>query len=57
MNSVDLLVESLRIDIPRDVVHAAQRRAAGTTYIMMDTPERSNQEPVNKLFKEIIKSK
>jgi len=23
-------------------------------YIMMDTPERSNQEPVNKLLKEII---
>jgi hypothetical protein len=24
-------------------------------YIIMDTPERSNQEPVNKLLKEIIK--
>ena len=57
MNSADLLVESLRIDIPKDVVPAGQRRAAGTKYIMMDMPERSNQELVNKLFKEIIKSK
>jgi len=57
MNSADLLVESMRVDIPKDVVPTGQRRVAGTKYIMMDTPERSNQEPVNKLFKEIIKSK
>lgn len=55
MNSADLLVESMRVDIAKDVVPAGQRRVAATKYIMMDTPERSNQEPVNKLFKEIIK--
>jgi iron(III) transport system substrate-binding protein len=55
MNSDNLLVESLRTDIAKDAVPAAQRRVAGTKYIIMDTPERSNQEPVNKLFKEIIK--
>lgn len=55
MNSADLLVESMRVDIAKDAVPAAQRRVAGTKYIIMDTPERSNQEPVNKLFKEIIK--
>ncbi len=55
MNSADLLVESMRVDIAKDVVPVGQRRVAGTKYIMMDTPERSNQEPVNKLFKEIIK--
>jgi len=55
MNSADLLVESMRVDISKDAVPAAQRRVAGTKYIIMDTPERSNQEPVNKLFKEIIK--
>jgi len=57
MNSADLLVESMRVDIAKDAVPATQRRVAGTKYIVMDTPERSNQEPVNKLFKEIIKSK
>ena len=57
MNSADLLVESMRVDIAKDVVPAGQRRVAGTKYIMMDTPERANQVPVNKLFKEIIKSK
>ncbi|HEX9453870.1 MAG TPA: hypothetical protein VGA27_05905, partial [Candidatus Binatia bacterium] len=55
MNSDNFLVESLRTDIAKDAVPAAQRRIAGTKYIIMDTPERSNQEPVNKLFKEIIK--
>ena len=57
MNSDNLLVESLRIDIPKDAVPAPQRRVAGVKYIVMDTAERSNQEPVNKLFKEIIKNK
>jgi iron(III) transport system substrate-binding protein len=55
MNSADLLVESMRVDIAKDPVPPAQRRVAGTRYIIMDTPERSNQEPVNKLLKEIIK--
>jgi iron(III) transport system substrate-binding protein len=55
MNSPDLLVESMRVDIAKDPVPAPQRRVPGTKYIMMDTPERSNQEPVNKLLKEIIK--
>jgi iron(III) transport system substrate-binding protein len=55
MNSDNLLVESLRTDIAKDAVPAGQRRVAGVKYISMDTAERSNQEPVNKLLKEIIK--
>jgi len=55
MNSADLLVESMRVDISKDAVPAAQRRVAGTKYIIMDTPERSDQAPLTKLFKEIIK--
>jgi iron(III) transport system substrate-binding protein len=55
MNSSDLVVESMRVDIAKDPVPAAQRRVANMKYIIMDTPERSNQEPVNKLLKEIIK--
>jgi len=55
MNSADLLVESMRVDIAKDAIPAPQRRVAGMKYIIMDTPERSNQEPVNKLLKEIIK--
>jgi len=57
MNSDNLLVESLRTDISKDAVPAAQRRIAGVKYINMDSAERSNQEPVTKLLKEIIKSK
>jgi iron(III) transport system substrate-binding protein len=55
MNSKNVLVESMRVDIPKDPVPAAKRRVPGVKYIMMDTPERSNQEPVNKLLKEIIR--
>jgi iron(III) transport system substrate-binding protein len=55
MNSPDLTVESMRIDISKEPVPAPQRRVVGTKYIIMDTPERSNQEPVSKLLKEIIK--
>lgn len=35
----------------------AERRVPGVKYINMDSADRSNQEPVNKLLKEIIKSK
>src|SRR5258706_1030388 len=55
MNSPDLVMESMRVDIPKDPVSADKRRAAGVNYIVMDTPERSNQEPVAKLLKEVIK--
>jgi iron(III) transport system substrate-binding protein len=55
MNTPDLTVESMRVDIPKDPVPGPQRRVAGMKYIIMDTPERSNQEPVSKLLKEIIK--
>ena len=57
MNSPDLLVESMRTDIAKDMIPASHRRVPGTKYIVMDTAERSNQEPVSKLLKEIIKSK
>ena len=55
MNTPDLTVESMRVDIPKDPIPAQQRRVAGTPYIIMDTPERSDQAPVSKLLKEIIK--
>jgi iron(III) transport system substrate-binding protein len=55
MNGPDLVMESMRLDIPKDPIPAARRRASGVNYILMDTPERSNQEPVTKLLKEIIK--
>jgi hypothetical protein len=56
MNSLDLLVESMRTDIAKDMIPPNQRRVAGTKYIIiMDTAERSNQEPLNRLRKEIIK--
>jgi ABC-type Fe3+ transport system substrate-binding protein len=45
MTTPDLTVESMRVDIPKDPIPAPQRRVAGMKYIIMDTPERSNQEP------------
>ena len=55
MNTPDLVMESLRLDISKDPIPAEKRRKPGVNYILMDTPERSNQEPVSKLLKTIIK--
>jgi iron(III) transport system substrate-binding protein len=55
MNTPDLVMESMRVDIPKDPIPLERRREAGVNYIVMDTPERSDQEPVSKLLKEIIK--
>jgi ABC-type Fe3+ transport system substrate-binding protein len=55
MNTPDLVMESLRVDISKDPIPAEKRRKPGVNYILMDTPERSNQEPVSKLLKNIIK--
>lgn len=57
MNTPDLVMESMRIDIPKDPIPPERRRAASVNYILMDTPEKSDQEAVNKLLKEIIKNK
>jgi iron(III) transport system substrate-binding protein len=55
MNTPDLVMESLRVDISKEPIPAEKRRRAGVNYILMDTPERSNQEPVSRLLKTIIK--
>jgi hypothetical protein len=55
MNTPDLVMESMRVDIPKEMIPSERRRVAGVNYILMDTPERSNQEPVGKLLKEVIK--
>jgi ABC-type Fe3+ transport system substrate-binding protein len=55
MNTPDLVMESMRVDISKDPIAPEKRRAPGVKYIVMDTPERSNQEPVSKLLKEVIK--
>ena len=55
MNAPDPVMESVRVDIPKDPIPADRRRAPGVDYILMGTPERSNQEPMAKLVKEIIK--
>ena len=55
MNTPDVVMESMRVDVPKDPIPQERRRVAGINYIFMDTPERSDQGPVSKLLKEIIK--
>ncbi len=55
MNTPDLVMESMRVDIPKDPIALEKRRVAEVKYLLMDTPERSDQTPVAKLLKEIIK--
>ena len=54
MNSPDITMESMRTDIPKEPVAPEDRRVEGVNYIIMDTPERSDQAPVGKLLKEVI---
>ena len=55
MNTPDTTMESMRTDIPKDSIPPEDRRVAGIRYIVMDTPERSDQRPLSKLLGELIK--
>ena len=55
MNGPDVVMQSMRTDIPKDSVPAANRRVAGINYVVMDTAERSDQAPVAKLLNDVIK--
>lgn len=54
VNSRDSVVESLRTDIPKDPIPERLRRKEGVNYLLMSTPERSNQRPVNKFFNKVL---
>lgn len=55
MNTPDVQMESMRIDIPKGPVPEQYRRKEGINYILMDTPERADDEPVGALLKEVLK--
>lgn len=55
MNTPDLVMESMRVDIAKEPIAPERRRVSSVNYILMDTPERSDQRPVSKLLGEIIK--
>jgi iron(III) transport system substrate-binding protein len=48
-------VDSLRIDIPKDMIPPAYRRGEKTKFFDMDAPEHANDDPVFKLIKEAWK--
>lgn len=55
MNTPDLVMESMRADIAKDPIAPERRRVSSVNYILMDTPERSDQRPVSKLLGEILR--
>lgn len=55
MNTPDLVMESMRVDIAKEPIAPERRRVSSVNYILMDTPARSDQRPVSKLLGEIIK--
>lgn len=55
MNTPDLVMESMRVDIAKDPIAPERRRVSSVNYILMDTPERSDQRPVSKLLGEILR--
>jgi len=56
MNTPDVVMESMRTDISKDVIAPQNRRLPGVKYVILDTPERSDQAPVSQLLKEVIKN-
>ena len=48
-------VDSLRIDIPKDMIPADYRRGEKTKLFDMDAPEYANDDPVSKLISEVWK--
>jgi ABC-type Fe3+ transport system substrate-binding protein len=48
-------IDSLRIDIPKDMIPAAFRRTEKTKFFDMDAPEHASDDPVIKLINELWK--
>ncbi len=46
-------IDSLRIDIPKDMISPEFRRSENAKFFDMDTPERRNVAPVLKLINEV----
>jgi len=45
---------SLRIDIPKDMVPPYQQLKEGVAYVNTDTPERMSMKPILKVFTEAL---
>jgi iron(III) transport system substrate-binding protein len=48
-------IDSLRIDIPKDMIPPAYRRGEKTKFFDLDAPEHANDDPVSKLINEVWK--
>jgi len=48
-------VDSLRIDIPKDMIPVDYRRGEKTKLFDMDAPEYANDDPISKLINEVWK--
>jgi len=55
LNPTGRVYESMREDIPKDIIPTERRRQKGVDYIMMATPTRSDNVPPAKLLKQIIR--
>ena len=55
LNITSRVYESMREDIPKDLIPAEFRRKKGVEYVLMATPERSDNGPPAKLLKQVLK--
>jgi iron(III) transport system substrate-binding protein len=49
-----LQANSLRVDIPKDMLPPSDRLIEGTRYVEIETPDRMSMEPVTKVFEEAL---
>jgi iron(III) transport system substrate-binding protein len=50
-------VDSLRMDIPKDMIPPGYRRGEKTKFFDMDAPEHANDEPISKLIHDVWKKR
>jgi hypothetical protein len=55
LNTTSRVYKSMREDIPKDFIPLERSRQKGVSYVLMATPERSDNAPVSRLLKKILK--
>lgn len=50
----DIFADSLRTDIPKDVIPPSERRVDGVEYLELDVPGRIDMKPILEVFDEVV---
>ncbi len=54
MNTLTNSLESMRTDIPKDMIPPEDRRVEGVDYLIADQPDKMNMKPIYKLINKTL---